>query len=166
MTPWTVAHQAPLSIGFSRQQYWSGLSSPSPGDLPNPKIEPVSPALAGGLFTTEPSGKTKFVAATIKIQIQSLTTFSYHFLFILCVRSFIPCWNRTTLIKISLFTNHRNLTQTRAKKWGYIFHISGTSKRWIWLLSQLRWPPISPQSQSLSSASFVQNSAFLQFTCF
>ena len=45
MTPWTVAHQAPLSMGFSRQEYWSGLPFPSPGDLPNPAIEPRSPAL-------------------------------------------------------------------------------------------------------------------------
>ena len=48
--------QAPLSMGFSRQEYWSGLSFPSPGDLPNPVVEPVSlvsPALAGGFFTTD-----------------------------------------------------------------------------------------------------------------
>ena len=47
-TPWTVAHQAPLSMGFSRQEHWSGLPCPSPGDLPNIGIEPASPALAGG----------------------------------------------------------------------------------------------------------------------
>ena len=57
VTPWTVARQAPLSIGFSRQEYWTGLPFPSPGDLPNPGIEPTSPALEGGLFTTEPPGK-------------------------------------------------------------------------------------------------------------
>ena len=45
VTPWTVAHQAPLSMGFSRQEYWSGLPFPSPGDLPNPGIEPGSPTL-------------------------------------------------------------------------------------------------------------------------
>ena len=54
-TPWTAAHQAPRSMGFSRQEYWSGLPFPSPGDLPNPGIEPVSPALV--FFTTEPLGK-------------------------------------------------------------------------------------------------------------
>ena len=43
--PWTVAHQAPLSVGFSRQKYWSGLPFPSPGGLPDPGIEPRSPAL-------------------------------------------------------------------------------------------------------------------------
>ena len=52
MTPWTVACQAPLSIGFPRQEYWSELSFPSPGDLPDPGIESLSPALAGGFFTT------------------------------------------------------------------------------------------------------------------
>ena len=44
-TPWTIAHQAPLSMGFPRQEYWSGLPFPSPGDLPNPGTKPVSPAL-------------------------------------------------------------------------------------------------------------------------
>ena len=54
-TPWTVAHQAPLPMGFSRQEYWSGLPCPLPGDLPDPGIKPMSlmfPALAGGFFTT------------------------------------------------------------------------------------------------------------------
>ena len=50
-TPWTVVWHAPLSVGFSRQKYWSGLPFPSPGDLPDPGIEPGSPALAGGCFT-------------------------------------------------------------------------------------------------------------------
>ena len=57
LTPWTVAHQAPLSMGFLRQEYWRGLPFPTPGDLPNPGIEPKSPALAGGFFTYEPPGK-------------------------------------------------------------------------------------------------------------
>ena len=60
MTPWAVAHQAPLSMGFSRQEYWSGLQFPTPGDLPNPGIKPMSlasPALAGECFTTAPLGK-------------------------------------------------------------------------------------------------------------
>ena len=58
-TPWTVACQAPLSMGFSRQEYWSRLPFLPPGDLPNPGMEPessASPALAGGFFTTEPPG--------------------------------------------------------------------------------------------------------------
>ena len=51
MTPWTVAYQAPQSMGFSRQEYWGGLSFPSPGYLPYPGIEPESPATAGRFFT-------------------------------------------------------------------------------------------------------------------
>ena len=56
-TPWTVARQAPLSMGFSRQEYWSGLAFPSPGDLPNPGIEPGSPALQADALSSEPPGK-------------------------------------------------------------------------------------------------------------
>ena len=56
-TAWTVAHQAPLSMGFFRQEYWSGLPFPTPGDLPDPGIKPMFPALVGGFFTTEPPGK-------------------------------------------------------------------------------------------------------------
>ena len=56
-TPWTVARQAPLSMGFSRQEYWSGLPFPSPGDLPNPGIEAGSPALQAGSLLTELRGK-------------------------------------------------------------------------------------------------------------
>ena len=58
MTPWTVAHQAPLSMGFSRQEYWSGLPFPSPGGLPDPGIEPWSPALEADALTSEPPGKS------------------------------------------------------------------------------------------------------------
>ena len=52
--PWTIAHQPPLSIGFSRQEYQNGLPFPHSRDLPNPGIKPAPPALAGGFFTTEP----------------------------------------------------------------------------------------------------------------
>ena len=55
--PWTVAHQAPLSMGFSRQEYWSGLPFPSPGYLPDPGIEPRSPTLEADALTSEPPGK-------------------------------------------------------------------------------------------------------------
>ena len=56
-TPWIVAHQASLSIEFSRQEYWSGLPFPSPGDLPNPGIEHGSPSLQAGTLLSEPPGK-------------------------------------------------------------------------------------------------------------
>ena len=63
-TLWTVACQAPLSLGFSRQKYWSGLPCPPPGDLPDPGTEPVSlssPALAGKFFTTSTTGDATFL---------------------------------------------------------------------------------------------------------
>ena len=56
-TPRTVAYQVPLSMGFSRQEYWSVLPFPPPGDFTNPGIKPATPALADGFFATEPSGK-------------------------------------------------------------------------------------------------------------
>ena len=55
-TPWTVAYQASLSMGFSKQEYWSGLPFPSPGDLPNPGIKSGSPALEADALTSEPQG--------------------------------------------------------------------------------------------------------------
>ena len=57
VTTWTVAYQVPLSVGFSRQEYWSGLPFPSPGDLLNPGIEPRSPALQADALPSEPPGK-------------------------------------------------------------------------------------------------------------
>ena len=61
VTPWTVAYQSSLSMGFSRQEYWSGLPFPSPGDLPDPGIEPRSPALDADALTSEPPGKPKII---------------------------------------------------------------------------------------------------------
>ena len=56
-TPWTVAHQAPLSMEFSRQEYWSGLPFPSPRDLPDPGIKPESSTLQADVLPSEPPGK-------------------------------------------------------------------------------------------------------------
>ena len=61
VTPWTVARQASLSMGLPRQESWSGQLFPSPGDLFDPGIKPVSPALAGGFFTTEPPNENQKV---------------------------------------------------------------------------------------------------------
>ena len=67
VTPWIVAHQAPLSMRFPRQEFWSGLPFPSPGDLPDTGTEPspfASPALAGGFFTIVPPGKPSTILTT------------------------------------------------------------------------------------------------------
>ena len=61
VTLWTVAHQAAPSMGFPTQEYWSGLPFPSPGDLPDPRVEPATPALAGRFFSTEPPGKSSIL---------------------------------------------------------------------------------------------------------
>ena len=69
VTPWIVAHQPPLSMGFPRQEYWSGLPLPSPGDIPDRRMESAYPALAGGFFTTEPPGNR--ISALIKETLES-----------------------------------------------------------------------------------------------
>ena len=61
VTPWTIAYQAPLSLGFSRQEYWSGLPFPSPGDLLYPGIEPRSPALWADALSSKPPGKPNYI---------------------------------------------------------------------------------------------------------
>ena len=78
-TPWTVAHQAPVSMGFSRQEYWSGLPCSPPGELPNPGLQPeslTSLALAGGLFITNATWEAQKVMKGMgkkeKIKQQSL----------------------------------------------------------------------------------------------
>ena len=66
-TPWNVAHQAPPTMGFSRQEYWSGLLFPSPGDLPDPGIAPGSPALEADALTSEPLGNLNFHGTDLRI---------------------------------------------------------------------------------------------------
>ena len=68
--PSTVACQAPLSMRFSRQEYWRGLPFPSPGDLPDPGIEPATPTLAGGFCTTEPPMKPIIGIDSTKVILQ------------------------------------------------------------------------------------------------
>ena len=67
VTPCTEIHQAPLSMGFPRQEYWSGLLFPSPGNFSDSGIEPTSPALVGGFFTTEPPGKPNYIVTDLFI---------------------------------------------------------------------------------------------------
>ena len=67
---WTVALQAPLSMGFPRQEYWSGLPFPSPGGLPDPRIKPTSSALAGGFFTTKSLGKPIYMCVCVCVYVE------------------------------------------------------------------------------------------------
>ena len=66
VTPWTVTHQVPLSMEFSRPEYWSGLPFPPPGNLPDPGIEPRSPALQADSFSFEPPGKPLELLTTLR----------------------------------------------------------------------------------------------------
>ena len=74
-TPWTVARQAPLSMGFSRQEYWSALLFPPPGNVPHPGMEPVSLALAGGFFITSATWEAHLYGSGTQLQNTVLTCF-------------------------------------------------------------------------------------------
>ena len=108
-SPWTVAHQAPLSMGFSRQEYWSGLPCPSPGDLPNPGIKPtslMSPALAGRFFTTSATWEAQKGPWMVPI---NLTYVNISILYVslslsVCARVYV-CAGMILLV----FTQHENL---------------------------------------------------------
>ena len=71
-TPWTIAHQAPPSMGFSRQECWSRLPFPSPGDLPDPGIEPGSPTLQADALQSEPPGKPNYIHK-VKVKVKSFS---------------------------------------------------------------------------------------------
>ena len=109
VTPWTVAYQAPPSMGFSRQEYWSGVPFPSPGDLPNSGIEPWSPTWQANALTWEPPGKPYSVALLVKSSkpgwfwctpscrirapaVRSCLFWWPHYSSILCLQ-LIVCWN-------------------------------------------------------------------------
>ena len=87
-TPWTVAYQDPLSMGFSRQEYWSGLPFPSPGDLPNPGIKPGSPALQAGALSSEPPGKpikSLYLGSNVRFLDSILVSFAFFLCVCVCV---------------------------------------------------------------------------------
>ena len=71
VTPWTVAYLAPPSMGFSRQEYWSGVPFPSPGDLPDPGIEPRSPAFQADALTSEPPGEAPWLLEETSTVVQN-----------------------------------------------------------------------------------------------
>ena len=109
-TLWTVAHQASLSLGFSRQEYWSGLPCIPPGYLPDPGIEPGSPVscIVGGFFTTEPPGKP---SDGMKVKVKSLSR----------VRLFATPWTVA-------YSSIHGILQARILEWVAISFSKGSSR--------------------------------------
>ena len=109
MTPWTVACQAPLSMGFSRQEYWSGLPFPSPGDFPDPGIKLGSPALQADSLLSEPSGNPSTF-----VLIFTFITLGISQVFSCCVRSrcdrcscFLACVHVCVCVCVHMCTRAR-----------------------------------------------------------
>ena len=98
-TPLTIAHQTPLTMGFSRQEYWSGLPCPPPGDLPNPGTKPRSPTLQADSLLTESSGKTTWFLSTCKNEIRVDETHS---------NNVVTYLHLSKLIKFFLFLTLKN----------------------------------------------------------
>jgi len=125
-TQWTVAHQAPLFMGFSRQEYWSRLPCPSPGDLPNPGIEPASLtslALAGGSLPLAPPGKTLQHVIIIKILMRYL-----HLQNLDCILYHISIWMSYILFS----RNDEWLPHWTVQIEMLLPHISGEIGNWEW----------------------------------
>ena len=177
-TPWTVAHQAPLFMGFCRQVYWSGLAAPSPGDFPDPSIEPLSPVLAGRFFTTKPPGKPIWLWIVVVIQSPSRVhlfvtpwtaahqaflsfTIFWSLLKLMSIESVMPS-NHLSLCcpllllplifpSIKVFSNESALRIRWPKYWSFSFSIS-PSNEYSRLISFWLTGLISLQSKGLSRA--------------
>ena len=123
-TPWTIAFQDPLSLGFTRQEYWSGLPFPPPGDLPNRGIKPASPALEGGFFTIEPLSPVKPTDG--KKKKKNLTM-----LYITSAKSLQSCPNLCDPIDSSpLGSPIPGILQARTLEWGAItFSVNITGRQ-------------------------------------
>ena len=113
VTPWIVACQAPLSMGFPRQEYWSVLPFPSPGDLPDPGIKPGSPASARGFSTTVPPGKPLVTLTLLQSQPWHLgyppNPFPSDYISV-CIRRGPWAKLPMTIIVIMLSTEHHDMT--------------------------------------------------------
>ena len=150
VTPWTVVCQAPLSMEFSRQEYWSGLPFPSPGDLPNPWTEPVSPALQVDSLLSEPPGKpcnrecllfNRFLGGCITFK--CLETWLFGPPLVLLCLPFSCCW--WSWWRVCWFIGMHTFAEVHSKErcvWGVV-----VSDTWImqhcslfWIFSSLWFP--------------------------
>ena len=130
VTPWTIAYQVPLSMGFSRQEYWNGLPFPSPGDLPHPGIQPTSPALAGKLFTTEPQGSPNGMRGTGNFVFCDL--FGNRWVYLFCNNS-LSTYDLCTLLYVS-FMSIQNFKHFQNLQRPYISYLL------LWSLCQFKKP--------------------------
>ena len=143
-TPWTAAHQTPLFVGFFRQECWSHLPFPPPGDLPHPGIEPVSPALIGRFFTTEPPFQFSSVAQSCPTLCDPMECSTpglpvhYQLLKLMSIESVMPS-NHLILChplflwpsifpSIRVFSNESVLHITWTKSWSFSFSISPSNE--------------------------------------
>ena len=163
-TLWTVAHQAPLSLGFSRQQYWSGLPFPSLGDLPDQGIEPASLAsltLAGRFFTIAPPGKPSPLLSCFKILsdffIKLFTVFScVHILFpsIICCLCIFLLLNAVMLLFFCILSV---INQNSVKYDTHVFFLLWSLKHLlsclVWILAQSCLTFCDPMDYSLPGSS-------------
>ena len=133
-TPWTVAYQAPSSMGFSRQECWSGLPFPSPGDLPDPGIEPGSPALQADALLSEPPGKQE-----ISVWILMLFKFSCYKCIILSgyrtQRTFLNyqwCWKKKIRKKIRKEVRNSKRNPYNFNLWSFFPPLNKEASTLIW----------------------------------
>ena len=186
LRPWTVARQTPLSIGFSRQEYWSGLPCPPPGDHPDPGIEPASltpPALAGGFFTTQSvqslSHAWLFATPWTAARQTSLSiTNSRSLLKLMSIKLVIPS-NHPILChpllllpsifpSIRVFSNESVLLIRWPKYWSFSFSISPSNEYSGLISFRMDWLDLLAVQGTLrsllqhhsSKASILQHSAF------
>ena len=141
-TPWTVACQALLSMGFSRQEYWSGLPSPSPGDLPDPRIESGSPALQADSLPTELWGQPWYIINYLKIW-QHKTKIFYH-LAISMGQEFGRCLAGLFWLKVSSEDAVKMWARAEASE-GFLFHLAAPGLS-CGMQDQVLWQGIGPGS--------------------
>ena len=115
-TPWTVAYQAPPSMEFSRQEYWSGLPFPSPGDLPNSGIEPGSPAFQADTLTSEPPGKPTMDKGQAQITVCTIIICRDVALAFLCF-CFFWSWHPCLVSVFFFFPLEREVVATAKTPW-------------------------------------------------
>ena len=134
VTPWTVAYQAPPSMGFSRQEYWSGLPFPSLGDLPHPGIEPRSPALQADGLPSEPPGKP--YSFRIRINFVVTTLFNFHGILVLWRIQSYQWWiyfMKTIAFKIQIWC-FKNWEHTFFPGGSVVKNLPAMQKMWTWSL--------------------------------